>query len=175
MKKHLIALVTCLLLVSGCATSVTSDIKIETEAVTTVKFSSYQTYTWLGSAAILYDPNGKWEPPGFDADAEIKFLIDRELRQRGMIEDSINPGLIVVFAAGIDMTAVRKEINSDGKIGALINIPEGALTVALIDSTTGMAVWAGLATADVQQSPDQAVIKKRLDYAVSSMFEKLPE
>ena len=175
MKKHLIALITSLLLLNGCATSVTSDIKIETEAVTTVKFSGYKTYTWLGSAAILYDPNGKWEPPGFDADAEIKFLIDRELRQRGMVEDPINPGLIVVFAAGIDMTAVRKEIDSDGKIGALINVPEGALTVALIDATTGVAVWAGLATADIQQNPDQEVIKKRLDYAVSSMFKRIPE
>ncbi len=175
MKKYLIAFVTSLLLIGGCATSVTGDIKIETEAVTTVKFSGYKTYTWLGSAAILYDPNGQWEPPGFDADAEIKFLIDRELRQRGMVEDSINPGLIVVFAAGIDMTAVREEIDSDGKIEALINVPLGALTVALIDSTTGLAVWAGLATADVQQSPDQEVIKKRLDYAVSSMFKKLPE
>lgn len=175
MIKHLITLLTSILLISGCATSVTSDIKIETEAVTTAKFSGYKTYSWLGSAAILYDPNGKWEPPGFDADAEIKFLIDRELRQRGMVEDSFNSDLIVVFAAGIDMTAVRKEIDSDGKIGALINVPEGALTVALIDATTGVAVWAGLATADVQQSPDQETIKKRLDYAVRSMFKKLPE
>ena len=128
----------------------------------------------MGSAAILYDPNGKWEPPGFDADAEIKFLIDRELRQRGMVEDSINSDLIVVYAAGIDMTSMREQINADGKIGALINVPLGALTVALIDATSGAAVWAGLATADIQRSPDQAVIKKRLDYAVSSMFKKLP-
>ena len=175
MKKHLIVLLTSLLLVSSCATSVTNDIKIEAEADTTAQFSGYKTYTWLGSAAILYDPNGQWEPPGFDADAEIKFLIDRELRQRGMVEDSINSDLIVVFAAGIDMTSMREEINADGKIGALINVPLGALTVALIDATTGAAVWAGLATADVQQSPDQAVVKKRLEYAVSSMFKKLPK
>ncbi len=89
MKKYLIVLLTSLLLVTGCATSVTSDIKVDSEADATIKFSGYKTYAWLGSASILYDPAGKWEPPGFDADAEIKFLIDREFTRL-----KVNPPLI---------------------------------------------------------------------------------
>jgi hypothetical protein len=50
----------------------------------------------------------------------------------------------------------------------------GALTVILIDNTTGLAIWGGVATAEIQQSPDQEIIKQRLDFAVSSMFKKLP-
>lgn len=175
MKKHLIALLTSLLLVTGCATSVTSDILVDSEADATIKFSGYKTYTWLGSASILYDPAGKWEPPGFDADAEIKFLIDRELRARGMAEDLVNPGLIVVFAAGIDMAAMREEIDPESNIAALQNVPEGAITVVLIDAATGFAVWAGLATGEIQENPEADVVKQRLDYAVSEMFKLLPE
>jgi hypothetical protein len=175
MKSILFTLLTTLLLVAGCATSVTSDITIESESDPTIKFSGYTSYTWLGSAAILYDPAGQWEPPGFDADAEITFLIDGELRQRGMSEDSANPDLIVVFAAGIDMAAMIEKIDPDSSIASLKNVPEGGLVVVLIDARTGIAVWAGLATAEIQQSPEPEVIKQRLKYAVASMFKQLPE
>ena len=175
MKKHLIALITAVLLVSGCASSVTSDIKVEAEADPTIKFSGYKTYAWLGSASIVYDPNGKWEPPEFDADSEIKFLIDGELRKRGMSEDSANPSLVVVFAAGIDMAAMREEVDPNSNISALQNVPQGALTVVLIDSLTGLAIWGGVATADIMEDPTPEVVKQRLAYAVSSMFKQLPE
>jgi len=175
MKKHLIALLTAMLLVTGCASSVTNDIKVEAEADPTIKFSGYKTYAWLGSASIVYDPAGKWEPPQFDADSEIKFLIDNEMRNRGFSEDTANPGLIVAFAAGIDMTAMREEVDPNSNIAALQNVPEGALTVVLVDALTGLAVWGGVATADIQQDPDAEVDKQRLAFAVSSMFKQLPE
>ena len=70
----------------------------------------------LDTAQIVNDPLGKWEPPGFDADAEIKFLIDRELRKRGMSQNSIDPDLVVVFAAGIDMDALELKVDPETKI-----------------------------------------------------------
>ena len=175
MKKHLIALLTAMLLVTGCAFSVTNDIKIEAEADPTIKFRGYKTHAWLGSASIVYDPAGKWEPPQFDADTEIKFLIDNEMRNRGFSEDTANPGLIVAFAAGIDMTAMREEVDPNSNIAALQNVPEGALTVVLVDALTGLAVWGGVATADIQQDPDAEVVKQRLAFAVKSMFKQLPK
>ena len=175
MKNLLIALFISLLLVTGCATTDTSDIMIEAESDPTVKFSGYTSYTWLGSASILYDPAGQWEPPGFDADSEIKFLIDSEFRQRGMSEDSANPGLRVAFAAGIDMSAIIEEIDPDSKIAHLKNVPEGGLVVVLIDAHTGVVVWAGLALGEIKQDADQEMIKSRLKYAVSSMFKELPK
>lgn len=177
MKKKLLILTTVLALVAGCVSSNLRDIRVEAEADTEMDFSGYSSYAWLGSAAIVYDPDGRWESPEFDADSEIEFLIDRELRKRGLAENSSSPDLVVAYAAGIDMDSM--EIVTDpadsNLTETLQNVPMGALVVVLIDVESGLAVWAGVATAEIQQNPDQKLIRQRLDYAVSSMFKKLPK
>jgi len=173
-RFHRGGLIVIMLLVTGCATAVTRDIRVEAEADPKANFKSYASYTWLGSAAVVYDSAGKWEPPQLDADAEIKFLIDRELRKRGMVEDSVSPDMVVAYAAGIDMDTLRIKVDPKSNIGTLENVPQGALTVVLVDAETGVAIWVGQATAEVQQDPDQETVKKRLDYAVKSMFKELP-
>ena len=175
MNKNLFAIFGIMLLVAGCASSVTKDIMVDTDIDPKANLKGYSTYTWLGSAAIVYDPEGKWEPPQFDADAEIKFLIDRELRARGMTESAANPDLIIAYAAGIDMASMEIKIDPESNLETLRDVPMGALVVALIDGKTGLAIWGGVATAEIQQNPEQDVIKKRLDYAVSSMFKQLPK
>ena len=172
MNKKLVIVFAFMLLVAGCA-SVTKDIMVDTDVDPKANFAGYAIYTWLGSAAIVYDPEGKWESPRFDADAEIRFLIDRELRASGMTESSTNPDLIIAYAAGIDMASMEIKIDPESKLEALMNVPMGALTVVLVDANTGLAIWGGVATAEIQESPSQEVIKKRLDYAVSSMFKNL--
>jgi len=173
MKKFIFTLVT-LFLISGCASRVTKDIMVETDSDPKANLSGYTSYAWLGSAAIVFDEKGQWEPPQFDADAEIKFLIDRELRDHGMTEDSVNPDLVVAYAAGIDMDSMDIKIDPESGIEALENVPAGALIVIMIDADTGLAIWAGIATADVQESPTAETTKARLDFAVSEMFSKLP-
>ena len=172
MSKFSITLFAAMFLIAGCASSVTKDIMVDTKTDSKIDFKGYTTYAWLGSAAIVYDPDGKWEPPQFDADAEIKFLIDRELRDHGMTEDSINPDMIVAFAAGIDMDSMEIDIDPESDLVVLENVPTGALTVILVDANTNRAIWAGIATAEIQQSPDQNTIKKRLDFAVTGMFKQ---
>ena len=175
MNKYRLALIGAMLLATGCVNSATKDIMVDTDADPKVDFKAYTTYAWLGSAAILNDPEGNWEPPEFDADAEIKFLIDRELRKHGMSESSVDPDLIVAFGAGIDMTTMEIKVDPESELETLDNVPMGALTVILIDSNTKRAIWGGIASGEVTQNPDSAVIKQRLDFAVSSMFKKLPQ
>ena len=148
---HLIAILFFLLLITGCAT-VTKDIEVIGEVATDFNVSEYKTYAWLGSAKILYDPEGKWEPPKFYADGEVKWLIGGELRKRGMIEVEENPDVLVVFAAGVDMSALQLAKDPVSKIKMLENIPVGALAVMFIDASSGQAVWAGVATGDIQES-----------------------
>jgi hypothetical protein len=48
------------------------------------------------------------------------------------------------------------------------------LLLVLIDSQSTNAVWAGLATAEMQQGMDMEMRKKRLDYVITNMLMKLP-
>lgn len=174
-KNYIFLFIILSMLITGCASVPIADINVEAEADTKVNFSGYKTYAWLGSAAIVNDSMGQWEPPPFDADAEIKYLLNRELRGRGMSESTIAPDLIVAFVAGIDMDALEFKINPETEINMLKNVPQGALAVILVDSNSGFVVWVGVATADIQQSADAATVKTRLNYAVTQMMKKLPK
>jgi hypothetical protein len=163
------------MLLAGCSSTPTKDIAVEAQADPKANFGGYKTYAWLGSAAILNDAYGQWEPPAFDADAEVRYLIDRELRKRGMLQNSVDPDLTVAFAAGIDMDALDLKVDPKTKIDVLANVPQGGLLVLLVDDQSGFVIWAGAATADLQESPDTKTAKARLEYAVKKLFRKLPK
>ena len=161
--------------VAGCASVPQKDIQVDTQSDPKVRFSGYKSYAWLGTAAILNDPYGQWEPPQFDADAEITFLIDRELRKRGMSENTSSPDLFIAYAAGIDMEALGVKVDPQTKMDILENVPQGGLVLVFIDSETGLVIWVGVAIAEVQESPDTETAKARLDYAVTQMLKKIPK
>ncbi|MEE8429322.1 MAG: DUF4136 domain-containing protein [Gammaproteobacteria bacterium] len=161
--------------VSACATTPTKDIHVDAEAAPMFALSDYSTYGWLGSAQIIYDPEGKWEPPNVDLDAEFQRLIDRELHKRGMTQVARRPDLIVAYIAGVDTSALELKEDPKEKISMLQNIPKGGLVILLIDGRTAAVVWAGAAVGDVQQQPSVDVVRKRLDYAVSKIFKRLPK
>ena len=158
----------------GLKRGVVVNIEVTVQADRKVKMSGYSSYTWLVSAAILNDTHGQWEPQTFDADTEIKYLIDRELRKRGMSERSVDPDAVVAFAAGIDMDALELQLDARGTLEAL-NVPKGGLVVLMLNARTGHLIWTGVATADVQGHPDVDTAKARLDYAVTKMFKLLPK
>jgi len=174
-KNIVLLFVTLSLLITGCASVPKADIKVEAEADPKINFSGYKTYAWLGSAAIVNDSAGQWEPLPFDADAEIKYLLNRELRNRGMSESATAPDLIVAFAAGINMDALELKENPETEMNVLKNVPQGGLAVALVDSRSGFLVWIGIATADIQHDVDATNAKLRLNYAVTQMINKLPK
>ena len=163
------------LLITGCTTVPIEDIQVEAEADPKVKFSGYKSYAWLGSVGILSDPEGRWKQPEFDVDTEIRFLIDRELRKRGLSETSNKPDMLVAYAMGVDMDAIKVKENPETKKQMLKNAPKGALLVILVDPETQYVMWLGSASADVQKDPDTEIIKKRLDYAVSQMMKMIPK
>ncbi len=156
---------------SGCAT-VTKDIEVEAETRPGVNLADYKTYAWLGSAEIVNDSQGNWEPPGFDSDAELRLLINKELRGKGMREVSTKPGLLVAFAAGINMDVLKIVEDPDTKMYSFKDAPKGALVVVLIEPVTRQAVWIGSATGDVKSGRSSDEVARRLAYAVKTMFSK---
>lgn len=155
---------------SGCAT-LTSDISVETHSYPDIDYSRYKTYAWLGTAQIVFDPIGQWEQPTLDTDEEVRFLINRELRKHGLSPVDSEPDLFVAFAAGVDMTALELKENPETRQEMLTNVPTAALLVALVDARTGYTVWLGYATGNVQKQQSMENIRKRLDYAVSRIFQ----
>jgi len=174
MKNIILSILVLVGFMAGCATVPKDDIKVETEADPKVNFSGYKTYAWLGSVGIVNDPEGHWEPPQFDADAEIVFLINEVLRKRGMSEVNEAPDVLIAYALGLDMAALKVKQNPDTKIETLENVPQTALIVTLIDPETEFVNWAAVATGEFKNA-DPETAKKRLQYVIDTMFKKLPK
>ncbi len=164
-----------IILLTACSTAPTKDIKVDAEADPKASFSGFKTYAWLAAAQIMFDPEGQWEPRNVDLDAEVQFMINSQLRKRGMSEVSSNPDMFVAYAAGVDMTALDLKQDPDTKEKLIENIPSAALIVALIDAETGFVIWLGEAVGEVQQQADEATVRARIDYAIKEMFSKLPK
>ena len=163
------------ILLSACTTAPTKDIRVEAESDPKVSFSGYKTYAWLAAAQILFDPEGQWEPRDVDIGAEVQFLINNELRKRGMVEDNASPDMLVAYAAGVDMTSLGLKQNPETKEKMLENIPKAALVVALVDADTGYVMWIAEAVGEVQEQADAATVRARLEYAIGEMFRLLPK
>jgi hypothetical protein len=174
MKNIALSVLIMLGLITGCASVPTDDINIETEAASKVNFSGYKTYAWLGSIGIVSDPEGHWETSAFDADAEIVFLIDSALRDRGMTEVSSGPDMVVAYVLGVDMAALELKQDPETKLTSLENVPGGGLVVVLMDPETAVVTWIGIATGEVKNL-DAESAKKRLEYVINTMFKEIPK
>ena len=174
MNRLITIIIAGLALLCGCGSVPTDDIKVEARSDAQAELSGYKTYGWLTEAAILNDGVGQWEPPDFDADAEIRSLINRELRKRGKFEEAIDPDMVVAFGAGVNMDVIEVQVDPSGDMHAL-NVPKGGLTVLLKDGRSGYTIWMGVATAHVKKQPDTETAKARLDYVVTEMFKLLPK
>ncbi len=161
-----------LVLLVGCA-PYAKDIRIETELDSKADITAYKSYAWLGDVSILNDPNEKWQPSGLDISSEIKFMIDRELRAGGLHLSDDKPDLAVSFLVGADMESMKLKADPDSKLESLQNVPEAALVVILIDVATENVIWLGKAEGEVQKGADQEQVRKRIDYAITTMFKEL--
>ncbi|MGD2141315.1 MAG: DUF4136 domain-containing protein [Burkholderiales bacterium] len=160
--------------VTGCASFPKDDIEIATEANPTYDFSAYQTYSWIGSAAVLNDPEGTWEAPGFDTDSLVTALINKQLAAHGLKFSDTGGDTLVAYAIGADMAQMKFEHDPTTDVEILKKAPQSALVVVLLDAETEVIAWAAVAVADVQNKGDE-VMKKRINYAINEMFKQFPK
>ncbi|HHJ36486.1 MAG TPA: DUF4136 domain-containing protein [Gammaproteobacteria bacterium] len=158
-----------LFLASSCAT-LTDDIVISTRSNSEINYDKYKTYAWAGNTQIVFDPIGQWEQPTLDTDEEVRFVVNRELRNLGINQVKEDPDILVTCAAGIDMTSMKLKADPDSDAPALSNVPRAALAIALVDTKTGYTVWVGFAEGEVQQQQSIENIRKRIDYAIHEIF-----
>ena len=174
MKKIILAIMVAAWVITGCSTFPKDDIQVESEANPKANISGYKAYTWLAAVGILEDAEGHWEPPKFDADAEIEFRINEALRKQGMTESSIEPDMYVAYALGVNMDALELKTDPESKLDNLENVPKTGLVVMLIDAETGFVSWVSVATGEMKNL-NQETQKKRLEYTINTMFKGLPK
>ena len=93
----------------------------------------------------------------------------------GLVENSANPDLIVGFGTAIDMPSLQLLQDPDSSLELPEQpMPLGALSVTFIDARTGFVVWMGIATADIEETPDPELSRQRLQYVVTNMLSTLP-
>lgn len=170
--KQLLFAITLSFLLTGCATY-TEDIRVKTAVGHNANLNDYKTYIWLSNITALNDPSGKWQPPKLDVAGEIKYFIDRELRDSGLSLNPIDPELAVAFQLGANMETLRFKVDPKSKRTILSNVPEAALIVYLIDTATQSIVWIGKAEAELQPGIDAKLMRKRIDYTMTEMFKEL--
>jgi hypothetical protein len=158
--------------VSGCTTQF-KDITVETVVDPKVQLNGYESYTWAAAAAVIRDPYQEWTPADLDLGAEIRFLVDRELRAQGYTEVVSAPELLAIYAVGVDMMSLNITVNEENET-RFEEVPKGGLVVILADADTRSVIWAGAAEADLLEKPDRELTKQRLDHAISKMFKKFP-
>lgn len=159
------------ILISACTSPLTKDIEVEAASDPKVNLNAYKKYAWIGSAAVLNDPEGKWQPAEFDISSDIKFLIDRELRNKGLAEVRDEDAEIAMsFFTGVDMEAQNLKTDPETKVEIPTNVPKAALIVVALDVQTGFVIWIGVATGNVNENASVATTKARIDYAITKMF-----
>ncbi len=161
------------LMINGCS-SLTEDIQINIATDPSTNLSRYQSYTWLKDVSALNDPENKWQQPKMDISDDIQFVIDRELRKKGIFSHTQNPDLAVVFFTGVDMENMALKADPNTEQQVLTNIPAADLVVALIDVKTNYVVWVGQASAEVMKNRTDEMIRERIDYAITEMFKRFP-
>jgi len=170
-KLQTLSIVMLAILISACASSLTKDIEVEAASDPKVNLKAYTSYAWLGSAALLNDPEGKWKTPNFDVSSDIKFQIDSELRAKGLTKvTDQNAEVAMSFFAGVDMEAQGLKVDPETDVEIPANVPKSGLIVVASDVKTGYVIWIGVATADVKEGATVAESKTRIAYAINKMF-----
>lgn len=165
--NKLLALASCVALLGGCA-SPFPDIAVSAAENDTIDLKGFGTYAWAAEAAVVRDPEGEWTPSDLDIGAEIRFLVDRELRDKGLLEVVESPDMLVIYGVGVDMESLDIVVDQDGE--QFTEVPRGDLVVVLVDAESRHVAWVGAATGELQDEPTAELTQARLDHAISRMF-----
>src|SRR4051812_37161366 len=91
----------------SCASTPTSDIRVHSAADAKANLAAYKSYAWDLNAGVIQDRTGAWVPKDMDTQSEVQFLIDKELRDRGMTVAQQSPDLLVSMLIAADVSEVQ--------------------------------------------------------------------
>lgn len=174
MKVRKIALLSLLAVATGCATSTIHEgLKVSAVADPKMNVKAYQTYQWAIGASVMRDTTAAWQAPDFDVNDELGFLIEKELRAKGMRPVNKNPDVYVAFLIVANVEQAKLVRDKAGDL-SLENDSAGALIVELMDPSTLKPVWRGAAVAPVRDDLSSEQRRERFAHGVHQIIDKLP-
>ena len=174
MKVRNIGVLVLLAAVSGCASSKLYE-GIQTSAVSDPKVNvkAVRTYEWAIGASIMRDTTAAWQAPDFDVNDEFGFLLEKELRDKGLRPVNKNPDVYVAFLIVANVEQAKLVRDKAGDLN-LENDSAGALIIELMDPSSLKPVWRGAVVAPVRDDLTDEQRRQRFAYAVHEVLEKLP-
>ena len=163
-------LVLSIFILSGC-NSTSEGIKVEAHTAEKVNLDGYKTFAWFVKADLVIDENSSFKRRGYDVMAYVNSQITKQLLNKERTEVFENPDFIVSSVVGVNMDALKEQVDDEGK-EYIENIPQAGIVVVMIDPKARKVIWAGGAEADVNQNATDESSKKRIDYAITKMFTK---
>lgn len=172
--RKALGLMAVLAVASGCATSTLYDgIQISAVADPKVDLKSVRTYEWAIGASIMRDTTASWQAPNFDVNDEFGFLIEKELRDKGLRPVNKDPDVYVAFLIVANVEQAKLVRDKAGDLN-LENDSAGALVVELMDPASLEPVWRGAVVAPVRDDITDDQRRDRFAYAVHQVLAKLP-
>jgi hypothetical protein len=173
--KAIVLLFGMALFAGACTHAKTDDIHVHSAADVKTNFKGYKTYGWYGSLSVLQDQTGTWVPRDRDVMAEVKFLVDKKMRELGLVEVKSNPDLLVGMLIVADVQQLQKLEDERGQaVAGFERVGKGALVVELVDAETNKTVWLGGAEGEAHGGYSTKQSNERLAYAVDKLFDELP-
>lgn len=164
------------LAVMGCATmSVSSHVQRG------IDFAQYRTYDW-GPVDALPTGDSRLDNDPYFRD-RVQGAVEKQLAARGFKGPTAEtPDLLIHYHASIDqridVVSVDRERGyggGDDWQGRIIEYEAGTLVVDIIDARTNRVIWRGWAQDSVDDAlDDQTRMEKKINEAVTRMFERLP-
>ena len=171
MIKTILLSTTTILFLSACAS--TEDISTHTSERKTYNYKD-KTYQLSQETTKINDPNNKWQAPDFDLENFIKNVIHNELKKHGLKHSSTQTDIIISYGIDVNMASRKLKLFGSAEEGFFINKPKGALSIIIRSKKTNEALWLAWANSQYKQL-ETGTAKKRIEYAISEMFKKLPD
>ena len=183
MIKTILLSITCILFLSACSHSVsyvdgeiitypTKDIDFKSKQYATYNYYK-KTYQWAKTTTKVNAPDNKWLIPELDFENFTKNTIKQYLGKQGLKYSKDSADITVSFGLNINMAAHKYLLFGDADGNVAIPSPKGALTIVITNKKTNTLIWTAWASSDYKQL-DKVIAKKRMEYAISEMFNKFP-
>jgi len=166
--------ITCLL--GACASDGDfTDIRVDSRTNPSFAMSELRTYAWLVDTAMVRDPDAEWTPGLKDVGAELRAMMDRELRLRGRSTVDVMPDMFARLEFGVDMKATAMKVDGAAGSARFESRPTGGFQIVLVERITRQDVWAARAMGNVTENISPEDSRRRLTYAIREMFEGFPD